>query len=152
MKGADDCSLFFFAESVRKVTGVIKVTIQTNLLFDKSARQNHSKNTANSGGVFMLFGSSVCELCVTQKTNFKKTSHKYLFFNVIRLGFEPKTHSLEGCCSIQLSYRTIINVRSCKIKAILRIKKICRCLFNEKSGYPTPLFLIYSNYSKNVFL
>ena len=86
----------FFAESVRKVIGVIKVTIQTNLLFDKSARQNHSKNTANSGGVFMLFGSSVCELCVTQKTNFKKTSHKYLFFNVIRAGFEPTTHSLEG--------------------------------------------------------
>ena len=27
-------------------------------------------------------------------------------FDVIRLGFEPKTHSLEGCCSIQLSYRT----------------------------------------------
>ena len=27
---------------------------------------------------------------------------------VIRLGFEPKTHSLEGCCSIQLSYQTII--------------------------------------------
>ncbi len=26
--------------------------------------------------------------------------------HVIRLGFEPKTHSLEGCCSIQLSYRT----------------------------------------------
>ena len=26
---------------------------------------------------------------------------------VIRLGFEPKTHSLEGCCSIQLSYQTI---------------------------------------------
>ena len=27
---------------------------------------------------------------------------------MIRLGFEPKTHSLEGCCSIQLSYQTII--------------------------------------------
>ena len=27
-------------------------------------------------------------------------------YQVIRLGFEPKTHSLEGCCSIQLSYRT----------------------------------------------
>ena len=26
---------------------------------------------------------------------------------MIRLGFEPKTHSLEGCCSIQLSYQTI---------------------------------------------
>ena len=25
---------------------------------------------------------------------------------VIRAGFEPTTHSLEGCCSIQLSYRT----------------------------------------------
>ena len=27
-------------------------------------------------------------------------------FPVIRAGFEPTTHSLEGCCSIQLSYRT----------------------------------------------
>ena len=26
--------------------------------------------------------------------------------DVIRKGFEPLTHSLEGCCSIQLSYRT----------------------------------------------
>ena len=26
---------------------------------------------------------------------------------VNRLGFEPKTYSLEGCCSIQLSYRSI---------------------------------------------
>ena len=32
---------------------------------------------------------------------------KYLaFFSVIRLGLKPRTHSLEGCCSIQLSYRT----------------------------------------------
>ena len=29
-----------------------------------------------------------------------------VFFQVIPLGFEPKTHSLEGCCSIQLSYGT----------------------------------------------
>ena len=28
--------------------------------------------------------------------------------SVIRLGFEPKTHSLEGCCSIQLSYQTCL--------------------------------------------
>ena len=26
---------------------------------------------------------------------------------VIQAGFEPTTHSLEGCCSIQLSYWTI---------------------------------------------
>ena len=25
-----------------------------------------------------------------------------------RLGFEPKTHSLEGCCSTQLSYQAIV--------------------------------------------
>ena len=30
----------------------------------------------------------------------------YLSILVIRSGFEPETHSLEGCCSIQLSYRT----------------------------------------------
>ena len=30
------------------------------------------------------------------------------FFLVIPSGFEPETHSLEGCCSIQLSYGTII--------------------------------------------
>lgn len=28
-------------------------------------------------------------------------------FLVIRAGFEPTTRSLEGCCSIQLSYRTV---------------------------------------------
>ena len=28
-------------------------------------------------------------------------------FSVIQAGFEPTTHSLEGCCSIQLSYWTI---------------------------------------------
>ena len=31
-----------------------------------------------------------------------------VFIMVIRSGFEPETHSLEGCCSIQLSYRTIM--------------------------------------------
>ena len=29
-------------------------------------------------------------------------------YDVIPAGFEPTTHSLEGCCSIQLSYETII--------------------------------------------
>ena len=44
----------------------------------------------------------------------KKSKHPlkdvcYLL-SVIRSGFEPETHSLEGCCSIQLSYRTIISI------------------------------------------
>ena len=37
---------------------------------------------------------------------YEEEGTKPLFQLVIRLGFEPKTHSLEGCCSIQLSYRT----------------------------------------------
>ena len=41
-----------------------------------------------------------------------KNPHKYLTYTglavVIGLGFEPRTHSLEGCCSIQLSYLTIL--------------------------------------------
>ena len=58
--------------------------------------------------VFSCFFGRVCELCVMQKTNSKKTFDKQLIFIVIRAGFEPTTHSLEGCCSIQLSYRTIL--------------------------------------------
>ena len=43
-------------------------------------------------------------------------------FSVIRLGFEPKTHSLEGCCSIQLSYRTIIF----NLKLSMSLKTECK--------------------------
>ena len=35
---------------------------------------------------------------------------------VIPLGFEPKTHSLEGCCSIQLSYGTSASLVKCGCK------------------------------------
>ena len=43
--------------------------------------------------------------------------YKLLVFFVIPLGFEPKTHSLEGCCSIQLSYGTFASEH--KINAII---------------------------------
>jgi hypothetical protein len=33
---------------------------------------------------------------------------------VIRLGLEPKTYALEGRCSIQLSYQTILFFCACK--------------------------------------
>ncbi len=39
--------------------------------------------------------------------------------SVIRSGFEPETHSLEGCCSIQLSYRTPLRLEE-------RTQKACK--------------------------
>ena len=36
----------------------------------------------------------------------KKEQKSLLLESVIPAGFEPTTHSLEGCCSIQLSYGT----------------------------------------------
>ena len=42
---------------------------------------------------------------------------------VIRLGFEPKTHSLEGCCSIQLSYRT---------NPLIWLAKVVKKSYNQK--------------------
>ena len=42
------------------------------------------------------------------------------FFFVTRLGFEPKTHSLEGCCSIQLSYQAIDRFAGAKIRNIFK--------------------------------
>ena len=38
---------------------------------------------------------------------------------VIQAGFEPTTRSLEGCCSIQLSYWTRIEAA--------KLKQICLC-------------------------
>ena len=39
--------------------------------------------------------------------NVKECVHlPVIIFCVIPSGFEPETHSLEGCCSIQLSYGT----------------------------------------------
>ena len=39
---------------------------------------------------------------------------------VIRIGFEPMAYSLEGCCSIQLSYRTIPTSGSDFVRAKVR--------------------------------
>ena len=46
----------------------------------------------------------------------KKEQKSLLLEFVIPAGFEPTTHSLEGCCSIQLSYGTI--TKSCGLSAL----------------------------------
>ena len=40
------------------------------------------------------------------KINYLVAFSEKLFLFVTWTGFKPVTHSLEGCCSIQLSYRT----------------------------------------------
>jgi hypothetical protein len=54
----------------------------------------------------------------------KKIIHKNTIvndsFSVIRTGFEPVTRSLEGCCSIQLSYRT--SLEAAKIQKSTLVK------------------------------
>lgn len=53
-----------------------------------------------------------------------QTIYSFLFLDecgdVIRTGFEPTTDSLEGCCSIQLSYRTIFKMRCKDRKKLLK--------------------------------
>ncbi len=49
---------------------------------------------------------------------------------MIPFGFEPKTYSLEGSCSIQLSYGTIVWSKPNVFK-----QKTARKLFLKKSGW-----------------
>ena len=63
---------------------------------------------ARRGGQHSQLGGNV--LSLIRDTDKKKRPGKTSVADcrkVIPLGFEPKTHSLEGCCSIQLSYGTI---------------------------------------------
>ena len=53
---------------------------------------------------------------------------RYSFFYVIPLRFERKTHALEGRCSIQLSYGTILNCE-CKGTVFIEITKKIRSFF-----------------------
>ena len=45
---------------------------------------------------------------------------------MIRRGFEPRTHSLEGCCSIQLSYRTIHDVFCNSGAKVVNLFDVCK--------------------------
>ena len=63
---------------------------------------------AGAGLLFYTHAATLESKLSSCRQGIKKAQPKRLRFClfVIRLGFEPKTHSLAGCCSIQLSYRT----------------------------------------------
>ena len=57
-------------------------------------------------------------------------------YDVIPAGFEPTTHSLEGCCSIQLSYETIFQKKSfAKVRDFLQLSNTYRQKSNQISHY-----------------
>lgn len=50
---------------------------------------------------------------------------------VMAAGFEPATHSLEGCCSIQLSYATL-RVFSSKTKKLMNLYRYSKANNDSK--------------------
>ena len=58
---------------------------------------------------------------------------------VIPSGFEPETHSLEGCCSIQLSYGTNLVI----IKSAAKVY-----IFLDITKFPTNNYFLLSLYQK----
>ena len=60
-------------------------------------------------------------------------------FRVIPAGFEPTTHSLEGCCSIQLSYGT--DTACVRVHLRCKSKSFISFIQNKRSFYPYPQVL-----------
>ena len=71
--------------------------------------------------------NKLCKCCANHlKKNRKSFIISYLrFSSVIPLRFERKTHALEGRCSIQLSYGTILNCGA-KVRFSVKFAKILR--------------------------
>ena len=69
-----------------------------------------------------------------------------IFFFVPRVGFEPTTHRLEICCSIQLSYRGIY------VFLIKYNKKIKNCFFQRTLVFLTISKILFFFEISNFFL
>ncbi len=71
----------------------------------------------------------------TKQENRKSLVISHLrFFLVIPLRFERKTHALEGRCSIQLSYGTILNCGA-KVRFFAKVAKISRIKYSQNNYF-----------------
>ncbi len=85
------------------------------LVFIGSINFSSSELAVNSEISYFLYFSR--HMCVIKQKHLPTFIDKCFVSNVIRLGFEPRTHSLEGCCSIQLSYPTLlVQIQAAKIR------------------------------------
>ena len=78
-------------------------------LYVSGADHKHIENSECLPFLNILMG--LCRIDYIKK-NSKLRKSNLLVFKVISLGLEPRTHSLEGCCSIQLSYETLFEMQN----------------------------------------
>ena len=92
--------IFINADVIKK-RDIVGSIFPEKLVFDGM----HFRTTRINEAVQLIFNISegLQQIKIGQTGEFSDLSNL-----VIRIGFEPMTHSLEGCCSIQLSYQTFI--------------------------------------------
>ena len=88
-----------------------------------SCYKSKNKDPADAGSIFVSVTPFVIIPSVlSQRSHGDENAPDFIrgiFGFVTPLGFEPKTHSLEGCCSIQLSYGAPL-VCGCKISVLIQ--------------------------------
>ena len=104
-----ECCLQHHRRSAVVVITARIYTTEVTPLKEIYRRELRSKRQPDLSDVCFVAGTG--ELAHKVRCHKKTTDHCALslqFAEVIPAGFEPTTHSLEGCCSIQLSYGTIV--------------------------------------------
>ena len=126
-------------------------------LFSRDTPQQLNLNTkdfatfqANTISISCVPHHSHCQVCFSNP--YYSTDGHVI---VTREGFEPSTHSLEGCCSIQLSYRASLNynvIHQICTSGGIRTHNIYMTGSVDQGGHPITLYRrIYyiCNYNQN---
>ncbi|MDN5292475.1 MAG: hypothetical protein PWQ06_2714 [Anaerophaga sp.] len=96
MKGADDCSLFFFAESVKKLLKLLKLVFKQTFYFHVVKKVTKVTGVILQTNHFLFDeNTSLFAKCFTNvlqsKSTYKKIRCKCLIISVTPTGFKPVT-------------------------------------------------------------